>query len=96
MAGYANTNRVSASIDDAYLRLIAEIMKSPNPFYYLCECAYQWAEIAGLELHIVYERARRGTEYEAVPFQIHSHTKWNRLGLNLKKNGVKKTFSVSS
>ena len=96
MAGYANTNRVSASIDDAYLKLLAEILRNQSPFYYLCECAYRWSEIAGLQLHIVYEKARKGTEYETVPFQTHSHAKWHRLGLNLKKNGVKKTFSVPS
>ena len=96
MPGYANTNRQTTSRNEAYLKLIGEILKSPNPFYYLCECAHQWAEIAGLEIYIVYEKARKGTAYETVPFQTHSHSQWHRLSLNLKKTGVKKTFSVPS
>jgi hypothetical protein len=91
-----NTNREVNSRDEAYLNLVAEVLKSPNPLYYLCECAYRWAEIGGLEIYIVYEKARKGTAYETVPFQTHSHSQWHRLSLNLKKTGVKKTFSVPS
>jgi hypothetical protein len=88
------SNRKISNKRDAYALLIGEVMKNISPFYYLCECAYLWAEIGGLELYMVYEKSRKGTEYESVPFQTYSHAQWNRLNLNLKKFGVKKTFSM--
>ena len=84
MPGYANTNRQTTSRNEAYLKLIGEILKSPNPFYYLCECAHQWAEIAGLEIYIVYEKARKGTAFETVPFQVYSHKEWVEFKLKQK------------
>lgn len=88
----SNKNRQTASVNDAYLKLIGEVLKDTNPFYYLCECAYQWAEIGGIELKTIYEKSRKGTEFEAVPFRVMSHYQWHNLGLDLKKSGFKKTF----
>ena len=90
------SHRATNDIDDGYLKLIGSVMKSSNPFYYLCECASKWAAIAGLEAHILYENSRKGTEYESIPFQVMPHSKWHQLSLNLRKHGVKKTFSLQN
>lgn len=90
------SHRKPSDIEDAYLRLIGAVMKNNNPFYYLCDCASKWADIAGIELHIVYELARKGTEFESIPFQVIPHDKWHKLSLKLRRQSVKKTFSLQN
>ena len=64
------------SVNDAYLNLLGAIMQASAPDYYLCVCAYKWASIAGVDIIPIYEKARKGTAFETVPYQIYSHEEW--------------------
>ena len=69
------------SVDDAYLNLLGAIMQSNTPEYYLCLCAYKWASIAGVDILPIYEKARKGTAFETVPFQVYPHDEWVKFKL---------------
>ena len=72
------------SVNDAFLNLLGAIMQSKSPDYYLCVCAYKWASIAGVDILPIYEKARRGTAFETVPFQVYSHKEWIEFKLKQK------------
>lgn len=87
MRKMAGSNRSTNGINDAYIKLVGAVLKDDSPMYYLCECANKWSAIAGIDTHILYEQARKGTEFESIPFQTLPHKRWHRLSINLKKLG---------
>tara|TARA_R110002020_G_scaffold436464_1_gene646674 strand:+ start:243 stop:530 length:288 start_codon:yes stop_codon:yes gene_type:complete len=83
--------RDATDIDNAQLYFIASILSvvKVDPYYAMCECARGWANTGGIDIQILYEQARKGTDYSTVPFRIMNHEQWAKIGRKIKKEGVK-------
>ena len=64
---------------DAQLRFLGAILQGidTNPYYAMCECARWWASVAGIDIEVIYEKARKGTVFETVPYKRMSHSNWD-------------------
>ena len=83
--------RDATDIDNAQLYFIASILSvvKVDPYYAMCECAEGWANRGGIDIQILYEQARKGTDYNTVPFSIMNHEQWADTARKIKKEGVK-------
>jgi len=80
-------------IDGAiYSGLVGAVLKGAPTFYYLCECAVFWMNVGSVEPEYIWDRVKKGTEYESVPFKVYTHEAWADLALLIRKNGVKQTL----
>ncbi len=72
--------------------LIGAILRDTNsdPFYYLCECAQEWAELGRIDPIYVYEFRSRGTDFEQLPYTTIPHKIWERL--NKKRRSISDDF----
>jgi len=68
--------------------LIGAILRDTHndPFYYLCECAQEWAELGRVNPLYVYELRSRGTAFTKLPFTTYKHQVWERL--NKKRRAI--------
>ena len=48
--------------------------------------------VGSVEPEYIWERVKKGTEYEPVPFKVYTHETWADLELLIRKNGVKQTL----
>ena len=83
--------RDATDIDNAQLYFIASILSvvKVDPYYAMCECARGWANTGGISIEVLYEQARKGTDFNVVPFRIMNHEQWAKIGRQIKKEGVK-------
>jgi hypothetical protein len=84
------TNRLVNTINDGYLNLIGAVLNGVDnyPHYSMCSCAKNWADIGGIDINTIYERARRGTEWESVPLEILDHPDWVKKDKQLRRTEV--------
>ena len=81
------TSRYTSSLEDACIKFVGAVLKGvdDNPHYAMCECAKGWADIGGINMAVIYEKARRGTSWETVPLQILPHKEWAKKDKELRK-----------
>ena len=85
------SNKSVTNVNEAYLSLVGAILNGVaiNPHYSMCSCAKNWADIGGIDINIIYEKARRGTRWESIPLQVLDHSDWAKKDRKLRRTKVR-------